>query len=137
MPILPKNGDKKKRKARLRLVTARQKIYVFPDGSDHEPISGFGFVGDFSDGEIALYAGRKLRLQTPVHVAFGDSGAVTYRGHVIWTEQVALSQNFLGHESLKYRIGIKFLFVSEAERQRYLAYFAGVRHRVQEINLGI
>jgi hypothetical protein len=136
-PLLKKVGNKKRIQERLRLVTARHKLYLFPEGQDIEPVSGFGFVSDFSEEGLGLYLGKKFKLQTPVNVAFEDIKNPTYRGFVVWSSRIEMAQRFIGHEALKYRLGIKFMFGTEAERQRYLAYFEDVRRRVQEINLGI
>lgn len=137
MGLIPRNRDNKRTHERLRLVTARHKVYVWPEGNRGDPIAGFGFVADFSDEGVGIYLSERIRVRTPLYLAFEDIQAVTYRGNVVWTERVNLRQGFYGHDALNFRIGIKFLFASEAERQRYLEYFSLVQKRVQQITLGI
>lgn len=136
MPLLRKNGSRKRVQERLRLVTARHKIFLWPHDST-DPIPGFGFVSDFSDEGVGFYIGQKLKLQTPVRISFEDAGSVSYRGTVIWTARINQSQNFIGHSAMKYRMGIRFLFGTEAERKRYCSYYEDVLRRVQAITLGI
>lgn len=137
MGLIPRNRDRKRIHERLRLVTARHKVFLWPDGNRGDPISGFGFVADFSDEGVGIYLPERIKVRTTLYLAFEDTNAVTYRGNVMWSEQVKLSQGFFGHSAMNYRIGIKFLFASEAERQRYIEYFSAVQKRVQQITLGI
>lgn len=136
-PLLRKNGSQKRIQERLKLVTARHKIYLWPEGGTGNPLSGFGFVSDFSDMGVGIYVGEKLKVQTPVTVAFEDPKSVSYRGHVMWSSRLSPKQNFFGHDAPKYRIGIKLIFGTEAERLRYEAYYNDVLKRVLQISLGI
>jgi hypothetical protein len=107
---------------RLRLLTARFKIYVWNAHDESEPVAGFGLVGDLSPTGVGVFLGKHLPTGTAVRMGFEHIDGTTYRGVVAWSGRYALGQRFLGHEALQYRIGVRCQFGSEAERQRFIAY---------------
>jgi hypothetical protein len=124
----PKSRDARAAE-RLRLLTARLRIYVWNASDESEPSAGFGFVSDVSQSGIGIFLGRHIAPGTPVRLGFEHIDGVTYRGVVAWSGRYAHGQKFLGHEALQHRIGVRCLFGSEAERQRFLAYQRELRDR--------
>lgn len=128
--------DDKRAKERLRLTTVRLKSFLWSERRD-EAMQGFGFVSDFSDTGVGLYLPKKLNLDEAVRVAFETEEAAAYRGNVVWTNRFALEQHFVGHEALSYRVGLKLMFGSEAERRRYVAYLEDLQKKAQFLNPGM
>lgn len=136
-PIFHRTGDKKRAFERMHLATSRLKIFIWPGDSNPEPLQGFGFMSDLSESGVGVYVGRKLSPATSALIAFERADNVTYRGMVVWCNRFSLSQSFLGHDALNFRAGIKYLFSSEAERQRYLEYFAQLKARASVLKPGM
>jgi hypothetical protein len=56
---------------------------------------------------------------------------------VIWAQRFALEQHFVGHEALSYRLGLKLLFGSEAERKRYVEFFEELKKKATFLQPGM
>lgn len=136
MPIHHKGRDRRDLE-RIRFTTFRLKAFVLVEGFDDEPIDGFSFVSEISAAGAGLYVNQKIAPGTPVRVAFEARDAVTYRATVMWSHRFSLKQNFFGHDALAYRVGLRYIFRSEAERQRYLKYFEETKRRVLAIEPGL
>lgn len=135
-PVHHLSKKSQRTKERLRLSTARLKSFIWR-GDDQAPIEGFGFVADFSETGLGLYFGEKVAKGQQVRVALSSEGAESFRGNVIWCNRYSMEQNFVGHKALSYRVGIKLVFSSEAERQRYVAYFKSLQDQALVIRPGM
>ena len=122
---------------RLRLTTFRLKSFLWNDTSAAQPILGFGFVSDFSGSGVGIYLAEPLAKGMPVKIAFESETSETFKGAVAWSARYSLEQHFMGHTSFSYRIGIKFIFRSEAERQRFAKYVDSLRARALELKRGM
>jgi hypothetical protein len=136
MPIHHK-GREEPPAGRLRLTTTRLRVFLWDEALSVEPVAGFSFLSDVSKQGVGVYLERKIRPGNPVRVAFERLDAATLRGSVSWANRFSFRQGFLGRESLPFLIGIKFLFGSEAERQRYLKFLRETEKRVLAIEPGM
>jgi hypothetical protein len=105
--------------------------------ADEEPLAGFCFLSEFSPSGAGLFLEKELATASFVRLAFESENGPTYRASVVWANRFALRQQFVGHEALSYRIGVRFQFVSEAERQRYLKYLEEIKGRALLIDPGM
>jgi hypothetical protein len=105
--------------------------------AEEEPLAGFCFLSEFSPSGAGLFLEKELTPASFVRVAFESVEGPTYRASVIWANRFALRQQFVGHEALSYRVGVRFQFVSEAERQRYLKYLDELKGRSLLIDSGM
>lgn len=128
-PVHNPGRSKKRLSERLRLATARIPCFVWTEGSAEEPLKGYGFVSDVSDGGMGIYLNVSLPKTTFVKVALEDEASSSFRGAVLWSRRFNLGQRFHSQATLDYRIGIHLLFDTESERQRYLMYFNDLRKR--------
>jgi hypothetical protein len=136
-PVYNNKQDPRRAYERLRLTTAKLRIFLWGSQGEAEPNEGFGFVSDFSQGGLGIYLGQSLRAGESVRISLDSREGVTYRGTVAWCNRFSLEQNFFGHDALSYRVGIKFLFGSEAERQRYLEYYRDLQARALRVEPGM
>lgn len=123
--------------SRLKLATFRMKSFLWMEKYGDEPLGGFGFVADFSEVGVGLYVSENIKVHSNVRMSFESQDSTTYKGVVIWSQRYSLEQHFVGHKALSYRIGIKFLFGTEAERRRYVEYYHDVKNRVLAIKPGL
>ena len=130
-------NDDKRAKERLRLTTVRLKSFLWSERQDGDALKGFGFVSDFSDTGVGLYMPRKFSIDQIVRVAFETEDAAAYRGSVVWSHRFSLEQHFVGHDALSYRLGVKFLFGSEAERKRYVVFLDELKKNAKFLNPGM
>lgn len=121
-PIHHQGKDSRRANERLRLATTRLKIYVWNARSEGTPNEGFGFLADISPSGVGIFLGEKLAAGTHVRLGFETADGMSFRGAVAWSMRYSLEQHFLGHSALSFRMGVRLLFGSEAERQRYLTY---------------
>lgn len=136
--MCPIHHFKNKRSSqRLKLATVRLKTYLWPRKDSDAPLEGFGFVADMSESGVGIYLGEKLGVGQAVRLAFESKGAPVYKGAVIWVSRYTLDQHFVGRKSLSFRIGIKFVFASEAERQRYAKFMEDVRRHATAVQPGM
>lgn len=138
-PIHRPGKDNKRSQERLRLITYRLRVFVWHGTKSETPErdDGFSFVSDFSNGGVGIYLSDKISAGSSVRVAFETATSATFKGIVQWENRVSYRQQFIGHEALSYRVGVKFLFGSEAERQRYLKYLEEVKQKVAAIKPGM
>jgi hypothetical protein len=136
-PVFHRGGDKKRASERLHMVTSRLKIYVWAGSTEPEMIRGFGFLSDLSESGVGVYIGKQLPTASAVYVAFEKPDQVTYRGVIVWCNRFSFQQSFMGHDALSFRAGIKYLFGTEAERQRYLTYFSELKTRSTLVKPGM
>lgn len=131
--------QKKNRRTRERLLSAtlRYRVFLWDSREEEAALEGFGFVSDFSEAGLGAYIGRRIPPGTNVRIAFESLAGVTYRGVVMWAKRYTLSQGFIGHAALSYQVGVKYLFGSEAERQRYLAFLQEARSKVLMLEPGM
>jgi hypothetical protein len=130
--------NEKRSQERLRLTTYRLRVFLWPeDGECLERYDGFSFVSDFSFGGVGLYLATKIAVGESVRVAFDSPEGPTFKAIVAWENRISYRQQFLGHDSLSHRLGLKFQFGTEAERQRYLEYFEQLKARVLQIAPGM
>ncbi len=129
--------EKKRRisRERMRLATYRVKAHLWSE--KEETLSGFVFLGDLQDVGINVYLNRRLAPGMAVRFSLEREDSYSYRGIVVWSGQFTIAQKFVGHEALKFRSGIRCLFGSEAERQRYLAFVRELKKRTTEIKMGL
>jgi hypothetical protein len=120
---------------RLRMATFRMRAFIW-SGKSKTPIEAFAFVADFSEDGIGIFLNKKIKPFSYVQIAFEAEDAPVFNGQVAWCDRYALVQHFLGHESLNFRAGVKFMFASEPERQRYLAYYEEIRQRIRLLITG-
>jgi hypothetical protein len=125
--------NEKQSRERLKLATARLRIYLWNEKREEERLEGFSFAVEFSHSGTGLYLSQKINPGTQVRLAFEDPNGTAYRGNVVWCNRYSLGQKFIGREALEYRLGIKLQFGSEAERQRYLKYTEEVKARILQI----
>lgn len=128
-PIYHIGKSTKRMNERLRFATYKVKCWLWVGGGS-EPIPGFGFASDISEAGIGVYLDRKINVGTEVRIAIDEAEATPFPGLVAWCQRYSLEQRFHGHESLDHRLGIRFNFQSEAERQRYIMFFNELRRRV-------
>ena len=128
-PIHNPGKSRKRLSERLRLATSRVGCFVWIEGSDEEPLRGYGFVSDISDGGFGIYMNVSLPKTTIVKVALEDEASEPYRGVILWSRRFNLDQRFHSQATLDFRLGVQLLFDSESERQRYLMYFNDLRKR--------
>jgi hypothetical protein len=121
------SGDPKRVLEKLRFTTFRIKSYLWLDKKDAEPLHGFSFISEFTTSGVGLYLTESVAATSSVRLAFETSGGISFRGVVMWSNRFAFRQQYLGHEALKFRIGVRYLFGTEAERQRYLKYLEEIR----------
>lgn len=136
-PVHHKNGPDKRTFERLRLVTSRIKIYIWNSQGDEVIQSGFGFIADFSETGVGVYLAEHMPVGSNLRLALEAADGVTYRGLVAWCSRHSLEQKFLGHGALNYRAGVRLLFGSEAERQRYLKYCQELKAKALQIAPGM
>lgn len=122
-------SDHKKVIERLRLTTFRIRSFLWIESENRPPLEGFSFISDFTQTGIGLYLKEKIPAASPVRVSFESESGISHRGMVFWSNRFAFRQQFLGHESLQFRIGVRYQFGSEAERQRYLKYLEELRSK--------
>jgi len=133
-PIHHPSRTKKRVSERLRFATYRIKCYLWIENKEARAVEGFGFAADVSETGVGMYTDAKIPKGTFVRMALESEDSTSYRGYVAWCQRYALEQRFHGHESLDHRLGVSFLFESEAERQRYLMYFNDLRKRATFLN---
>lgn len=136
-PVHHPGKNHKRSQERLRLTTFRTRVYLWNEGSGLDSNAGFCFVSDFSPAGLGLYLKNKVSAGSTVRLAFDSANSTTYRATVMWANRVSFKQRFLGHEALSYRLGARFIFGSEAERQRYLKYMEELKLRVLAIEPGM
>lgn len=137
-PIHHPPGRRDRRsEARLRQATFRMRVYVWPSAAEEEPLVGFCFFSEFSPSGAGLFLEKELAPASSVRLAFESVDGPTYRASVIWANRFAFKQHFVGHEALSCRVGVRFQFGSEAERQRYLKYLEEIKGRALLISSGM
>jgi hypothetical protein len=137
-PIHHPPGRRERRsEERLRQATFRLRVYVWQSMAEEEPLAGFCFLSEFSPSGAGLFLEKELAPASFVRLAFESVDGPTYRASVVWANRFALRQQFVGHEALSYRVGVRFQFVSEAERQRYLKYLEELKGRALLIESGM
>jgi hypothetical protein len=129
----PKNSERRSEK-RLRLTTFRLKVFVWPKESEERPLRGFGFLSEFSASGAGLFLPDQLAPASLVRLGFEAESGPTYRAIVVWSNRFSLRQKFVGHDSLSFRVGVKYQFGSEAERQRCLKYFDELKKAVLSLD---
>jgi hypothetical protein len=136
-PVHHPGRDGRSAQERLRLTTFRLKVFIWVSGAEGDPQEGFGFASDFSSSGVGVYLGQRIAPASSVRLAFESAVSTTYKGVVMWANRFSLRQQFIGHESLSYRMGLRFQFGSEAERRRYLDYREEVKQRILQLKPGI
>lgn len=136
-PIHHPPGKERRSEERLRQATFRLRVYVWETVADEKPMEGFCFLSEFSPSGAGLFLDTEIAPAAFVRLAFESQDGPTYRASVVWANRFSLRQRFFGHESLSYRVGVRFQFVSEAERQRYLAYLSELKGRASLIEPGM
>ena len=114
---------------RLRFVTFKVQCWVRTE-REEALIPGFGFASDISETGIGIYLDRKINVGSPVKITLEDEASQPFPGVVAWSQRFSLEQKFHGHHSLDHRLGVRFTFESEGERQRYIMFFNELRRRV-------
>jgi hypothetical protein len=128
-PIYHVGKSTKRMNERLRFSTHKVKCWLWLDGAP-APIPGFGFASDISETGVGIYFDRKVNVGTTVRIALEEDGSSPFPGVVAWCQRYSLEQKFHGHDTLDHRLGIRFAFESEGERQRYIMFFNELRRRV-------
>lgn len=127
---IPNRNDKRATQ-RLRLATSRLRTFLWNEKKDTDvAIKGFSFVAEISSGGVGLYVDHAMSVGTTVKLAFEAKDATAFRGQVVWCGRFTLGQKFFGKEAVTHRLGIKMLFGSEAERQRFMTYTNELKGRV-------
>jgi hypothetical protein len=134
-PVHHFGKSKKRMNERLRFSTFRVKCWLWIEDSV-EPIPGFGFASDISEAGIGIFLDRKVNVGVAVRVAIDEENAPPFPGYVAWCQRFSLEQRFHGHEALDHRLGIRYAFASESERQRYLIFFSELKQRVTLLSGG-
>jgi hypothetical protein len=117
-------------KERLRFTTYRIKCFLWVGKAQPESLTGFGFASDISEAGIGIYVNKKIAVGTAAQISLEDENSPSHSGVVAWCQRYTLSQNFHGHSALDHRIGVRFHFDTEADRQRYLMYFNELKRKV-------
>ena len=130
-------GRERRSEKRLREATFRLRVYVWKTVADEAPMEGFCFLSEFSPSGAGLFLDSEISPASFVRLAFESIDGPTYRATVVWSNRFSLRQKFFGHESLSFRVGVRFQFVSEAERQRYLKYLNELKARAVLIDPGM
>ena len=116
---------------RLRLAVSRFKVLVWSrvsnDNTTHE---AFGFLADLSDTGVGLFIGESFDKGDAVYIAFDEAKTDPCRGIVMWSSRYSLEQHFIGHKALNFRMGLKFQFGSEADRQKFLLFYESMRSKL-------
>lgn len=136
-PIHQPPGRERRSESRLRQATFRLRVYVWQTVADEKPMEGFCFLSEFSLSGAGLFLDSELTPASFVRLAFESVDGPTYRATVVWSNRFSLRQQFFGHESLSHRIGVRFQFVTEAERKRYLKYLEELKGRALLIEPGM
>lgn len=136
-PVHQPPGRERRSEDRLRQATFRLRVHVWQTVADEKPMPGFCFLSEFSRSGAGLFLDTELQPASFVRLAFETVDGPTYRATVVWANRVSLRQQFFGHQALNYRIGVRFQFVSEAERQRYLKYLEELKGRALLIEPGM
>ncbi len=136
-PIYHRSKRDKASKEQLRLTTARIKMFVWNAKTESAAISGYSFISEFSPIGVGLYLKEKIPSGSLVRVAHELETATTFRGMVMWANQFSFKQSFVGSQPHFFRMGIRYLFGSEAERQRYLKYLNEMRSRALVLEPGM
>jgi len=124
------NRNEKRATQRLRLATSRLRTFIWNEKKSMEAIKGFSFISEISPTGVGLYLDHAIAVGTSVRLAFETQDATSFRGQVMWCGRFSFGQKFIGKEALTHRLGIRVLFGSEAERQRFLAYTSELKDRV-------
>lgn len=124
------NRNEKRASQRLKLATSRLRTFIWNEKKSMEAMKGFSFISEVSPAGVGLYVDHAMAVGTNVRIAFEAQDATSFKGQVMWCGRFSLGQKFIGKEALTHRLGIKILFSSEAERQRFLAYTNELKDRV-------
>jgi hypothetical protein len=133
-PIHSPKDKERRPEQRLRLATFRLKVFVWPKENETRVLSGFGFLSEFSLAGAGLFLPDQLAPASLVRLSFGADSGPTYRAIVAWSNRFSLRQRFVGHDALSFRVGVKYQFGSEAERQRCLKYFDELKKTVLSLD---
>jgi hypothetical protein len=133
-PIYHIGKSSKRMSERLRFATFRIKCFLWAEKLQAEPITGFGFASDLSEAGVGIYVDAKIPVGTSVRIALEEGDTEPYAGTVAWCQRYTLGQKFHGHAALDHRVGVRFHFRDEAERQRYLMYFNELKRKVTVIS---
>lgn len=136
-PVHQPPGKERRSEERLRQATFRLRVYVWQTAADEKPLAGFCFLSEFSRSGAGLFLDTEIPPASFVRLAFEAENGPTYRATVVWANRVSLRQRFFGHNALHYRIGVRFQFVTEAERQRYIKYLDELKGRALLIEPGM
>lgn len=136
MPIHHTEDMKKRASERMKLITMRLRCYLWL-GNSADPIEGFTFLSDFSEKGAGLYMGKKIDPGREVRIAFESKENPPIVTEVIWCNRYSLEQHFLGHQALNFRLGLKYIFATEAERQRYIEFMEGLKRKCKSIGTGM
>lgn len=134
-PVFHPQRTEKRNGRRLRLATYRIKCTLWSDSPPQGPNSAFGFAADVSETGMGLYTDLDLPKGTILKIAFEGNENDVYRGVVAWSHLYTLQQGFHGRQAFDHRIGLHFLFASEAERQRHIMYLNELRQKVTSQDL--
>lgn len=113
---------------RLRMSTARMTVYLYI-GDNTEPLKSFCFIGDLTKQTVDLYLDRKTSVWTKVRVAFDQKNSPPFMGKIIWSQRYAFDAATKAKRFNNWRAGIKFIFASEQERERFNAFYDDSRKR--------
>lgn len=132
-PSSKENRSREGSRKKLRLATFRLRTFVWEPGME-VPLKGFGFISEFSPSGAGLYLEREVKPTSVIRLSFEAENGPTYRAMIMWANRFTLRQGFNGHDALTYRLGVRYQFVSEAERQRYIKYLEEIRARAMNLD---
>ena len=137
MPLIKKPGTNLKKKAlRLRLSTARIRVYVWPPAAE-KAVAGFCFIADMLEGSVSFYLQENVDMGAHVQVAFESEQGAAYRARMMECNRYEVSKGAGAKSPAPFRAMVKIRFSSEAERQRYLTLLEGIRKRTTSIAPGM
>ena len=135
MPIYHPEEKKKRAASRFRLIVTRVKCFIW-SSAEVEPHVAFSFVSDLSDSGAGLYIGNYIEPGTELRIAYDLKSNPPILCKSVWCNRFALEQPFFGHRAMNFRLGIKYVFGAEAERQRYIDFLAQVKDKANVLNPG-
>ena len=136
-PVHHPGKENRRNNERIRLTTFKLPVFLWDEESQSDALKGFSFVSDISATGAGFYLKENLPKGTLVRLALESRESKSYRGIVMWSNRFDLRQRFYASETFSYRIGIRFRFSSEAERQRYLKYLEELQGKALLVKPGM
>jgi len=127
--IIHPNFDERRAEERLKFVTTRIRIFIWQEREQKQSVEGMAFLSDLSKEGIGLYVGKELKMGRRIWVAFEKAEAAPFEAKSVWCQRFSLDRNPFKQKELSFRAGVKWVFGSDIERKRYLAFLQEIKNR--------